>query len=330
MSYRQPPRTPRPVAWLVPALVGLAACGRPTPALRVGFNPWPGYEVLSLAAEQGFYRAEGVDVRVIEFNSLADERRAYERGQIDVLASTVIEVLQARDQSSRSPQIVQVVDYSNGADMIVAHGRFADVAALRGARIGVELASLGIYILARALARHGLAIGDVKMISMDQLSMESGFRSGELDAVVTYPPTSVKLLRAGDAHVVFSTREIPHEVVDVLAVEQAIAAQRPDDVARFLRAYQRGLTYTRQHPADAYRAMAAREGITASEFAAALTDGLSLVDPADQAAYLGPGGSLAKVIEDVDRVLRDTGQIAGADRRAGVSTAAFIAPGPLP
>ena len=101
-----------------PLLLAVAAlplhfgCAPEKPAaLRVGLNPWPAYEFLYLAQEKGFYRAEGIEVRLVEFNSLSDARRAYERGQINVLASTVIEVLQARDNSPRSPQIVQVVDY---------------------------------------------------------------------------------------------------------------------------------------------------------------------------------------------------------------------------
>jgi len=294
-------------------------------------NPWPGYEVLSLAEDQRFYEAEGVAVRIISFNSLADARRAYERGQIDVMAATAIEVLQVRDHGARSPQIVQVVDYSNGADMVLARGSprpgpTGAAGTLRGARIGVELASLGVYVLARALARHELALGDVSVVSSDQLSMDAAFRSGELDAVVTYPPTSVRLLRDADAHVVFSSREIPAEVVDVLAVEEQLIAQRPDQIARFLRAYHRALDFTRDHPAEAYRIMAAHEGITPEEFAATLTDGITLVSPAQQASYLAPGGALERVIAEVDRILRATQQITGPDRRAGVISTRFLAP----
>ncbi|MCX6921662.1 MAG: ABC transporter substrate-binding protein, partial [Verrucomicrobia bacterium] len=119
----------------------------------------------------------------MEFNSLSDARRAYERGQVNTLASTVIEVLQARDNSSRSPQIVQVVDYSNGADVILARPGLTNGASLRGARIGLELASLGVYVLARGLERSGLSLADFKTMPMDQLSMGDAVRKGELDAV---------------------------------------------------------------------------------------------------------------------------------------------------
>ncbi len=49
------------------------------PTLRVGLNPWPGYEVLFIAEHVDYFRDEGVAVRLIEFTSLSDCRRAYER-----------------------------------------------------------------------------------------------------------------------------------------------------------------------------------------------------------------------------------------------------------
>lgn len=292
-------------------------------SFRLGINPWPGYEFLYLAQERGFYRDEGLEVRIVEFNSLSDARRAYERGQIDALGATVIEVLQARDNSWRSPQIVQVVDYSNGADVILAHPGITNSASLRGARIGVEPASLGIYILARGLDKSGLSLGDVKMVYMDQLAMEDAFRKGDLDAIVTYPPISITLLRDSKANAVFSSAEIPGEVIDVIAVEAEVNHKRPGDVAKLLRAYHRAVAYTRQNPADAYPIMAAREGLTPEEFRQALTDGIRLLSESDQAVYFRPGGKLATVIDTSDRILRQSGQIKGPDRRGNASTATF-------
>ncbi|MEY4582651.1 MAG: hypothetical protein RL701_7354 [Pseudomonadota bacterium] len=85
------------------------------PPLRIGINPWPGYELLFLAQEKSYFRDAEVDVRLVEFNSPIDERYAYERGQLDAWAATLVEVIQAGDQSEPAPQIIQVIDYSKGA-----------------------------------------------------------------------------------------------------------------------------------------------------------------------------------------------------------------------
>jgi NitT/TauT family transport system substrate-binding protein len=301
-------------------------CSREKPrSLRIGLASWPGYEFLYLAQEKGFFRKEGLEVQLIEFTSISDSRRAYERGQIDAMGATITEVLQARDQSSRSPQVVQVVDYSNGADLILARPGIADCAGLRGKRVGVELATLGIYILARGLEENGLSLSDVETVSMDQPSMAEALRNGTVDAIVTYSPLSVKVIRELKAITVFSTAEIPGEVVDVIAVEAGINAQRPGEVAKLLRAFHRAIAYSHQNPADAYRIMAAREGFTPEDFATALTDGVKMLSESDQAGFFGPGGKLAAVIEASDRILRQTGQIKGPDRRGDFSNPSFVA-----
>lgn len=301
-------------ALIIAALPGCSY--EPPREFRVGINAWPGYEFLYLAQEKGFYRDERLDVRILEFSSLSDARRAYERGQIDAFGTTVIEVLQAREHSARSPQVVQVVDYSNGADMVLTQPGITTSAGLRGKRIGVELGSLGIYILARCLAKHGLTIEDVVPVSSDQTSMESSFARGDLEAIVTYPPTTVNLLKSGKAHIFFTTAEIPSEVIDVIAVEESFVRTRGAEVAKLIRAFHRAVSYTQKNPDDAFAIMAAREGLTPGEFRTALTDGIRLVPASEQTDYLRPGGRLAAIIDTSDRVLRQCGQITGPDRRA--------------
>ncbi len=310
---------------LVSALLSLAACSpEPSTSLRLGICPWPVDDFLYLAEQKEFTHDEGLDLRIVEFSSVSDARRAYERGKIDALAATVVEVLQIRDDSTRSPQIVQVLDYSDGADVILARAGITNLAGLRGARIGMEPASLSGYVLGRALEKAGLSLADVKPVSLVQLDLHEAFRRGELDAIVTYPPASLALMRNGRANKIFSTAEIPGEVLDVIAVEADVITKRSKDVAALLRAYHRALVYARENPADAYRIMAERENITPEDFHLALKDGIRLLSDSDQATYLRPDGKLAAVIDTSDRLLRQSGQINGPDRRAGASTSTFL------
>lgn len=318
-----------PKLQLILMILGLitisAGCTNKTPGpLRIGINAWPGYEFLYLAQQKGFYQEMGVAVKLVEFNSLADARRAYERGQIDGLGTSIIDVLQARDQSMRSPQVVQVIDYSNGADVIIANSSVKNGAALRGTKIGVELGSLGTYVLARGLEKFGLTLADVQLVSMDQISMEEAINNGTLDAIVTYPPKSIKIINQGKAKKLFDTSEIPGEVVDVIAIDDLVIQQRNADVANLLRAYQKALQYTQQNPDEAYAIMAAREGISAEEFRETLSLGVHVVTQEEQSSFFTHGGKLAVVIDLSDRILRQSQQIIGPDRREGIANPIFV------
>jgi len=69
------------------ALLLLPACSQaPTPPISIGINAFPSYELLYLADQKGFYRDEGVAVRIVEFASLSGEM-ALIRGEIDALVT---------------------------------------------------------------------------------------------------------------------------------------------------------------------------------------------------------------------------------------------------
>lgn len=296
-------------------LLFAAACdiAEPKAPLSIGMNAWPGYEFLYLAQVKGFYEQEGVEVRLVEYGSLSDARRDFERGHLDAMASTLVEVLQAKHLSNRSPEVALVADFSNGADVIVARKDITSLAQLRGKRIGVESASLNEFILARALQNAGLKLADVERVALDQAAMAEAFANGKIDALVTYPPASVEVLSQPDAHRLFGSDEIPGEVVDVVAFDESVFKKRPGDIKAVLRAWGRAVDYAQVNRADAYAVMAAREGISAEEFTQAM-DGLHPVPLAEQGAYFVDGSRLADVLKLVDETLRSAGVISGPDR----------------
>ncbi len=303
---------------VVGSLLFLSGCGQASKEpLRIGINAWPGYEFLYLAQEMGYFEAEGVQVKILEFDSLADARRAFERGQLDGWATTVVEVLQALDYSDRRPQVFQVVDFSEGADVVLAHPSIGTMAELKGKRVGVELASLGVFMLDRSLEKSGLTLNDVVIVSSDQISMAEEFLAGNLEAVVTYPPTSLELLRDGKSQIVFSSLEVPGEIVDVIAMDAQVIERRMEDVKRVSRAYYRALEFSHSNKVESYGIMGAREGISAQEFQEALEGGIRMVQATEQESFLGTDGKLGRVVESVDRILRATGQIKGPDRTSG-------------
>jgi NitT/TauT family transport system substrate-binding protein len=296
--------------------------GEQAEPLRIGLNTWPAYEFLYLAEQKGFFKDENLDIKLVEFSSLSDARRSYERGQIDGLGTSLVDVFQAREQSPRSLQVVQVIDYSDGADMILSNAKIKNGQELRGKKIGFELASLGIYVLARGLDKFGLTLADVQITGLDQISLAEALSNGTLDAIVTYPPTSIDLQRDTNANTLFSSSEIPGEVVDVMAIDDEIIQQRPEEVKKLLRAYYRAIAYTQQNPDESYAIMAEREGITPQEFAQSF-DGIRLVSQAQQTDFFKQGGKLEKVVEKVDKILRESGQIKGADHRTDTITNRF-------
>lgn len=288
----------------------LASCAGPEPPpLRVGISAFPAYELAFLAQELGYFREAGVKVRLVEFGELSDTRRAYEMGKIDGLATTLVEVLIARDGSQRDLRVRSVIDYSAGADVIIGGARVKSMADLKGKRVGVEVGSLGHFMLVRGLAKAGLSPADVKLVSMSQTGMGAALSSGAVEAVVSYPPTAPDLLQDPVASVLFSSKEIPGEVVDVFAFDGDVIKRRPKEVNAFLLAVERAYATFKGRPQESCQIMGRREGVSAADFCTAIADGIVLISPQQQAQYLGAGLRLQRVVDGVAAVLAEAGVI---------------------
>ena len=305
------------------AAAWLAGCARHEAPLRIGINAWPGNEFLFLAQEKGFFAAEHVDVRLIEYSSLGDVRRAFDRGQLDGMTATLVELLQSREGTRRAPRAFMATNVSNGADLIVARGEIASVAALAGKRVAAEPESLGMFMLARALAREGMPFSAVAVVATDQTDMAKNLDSGWVDAAVTYPPVLFEIMQIPGTRTIFSSADIPGEVVDVVALAGDVLERRRDDAAAIVRAWDRSLAYAAERPTEAQELMASRERISVEEFAQGLR-GIRVLGSKEQRAFFEPGGPLATAIGATAEALHAATQI-----RDGVVGTDCVAPEPL-
>lgn len=283
----------------------------PQDPIRIATSPWPGYEFVHLADRKGFFKEEGVSVRLIRFSVLEDARRAFERGQVDGMTSTLIELLQAHEHGNAG-KVVLIADFSNGADVVIARKGINSPADLKGKKLGAESASLGVFVLARALNKAGLSLDDVKLMDMGPLNIEKALLSGEIDALHTYPPYSTDILKHKDAVTkIFDSTQIPGEVVDIVSFSPDIIAHRMKDIIALRRAWDKAVAYARQHPKEANKIMAEVEGIRPQEFADALS-GAKILSLAEQRPLMAHGGIVEKALALVADVLHKGGHLQNA------------------
>lgn len=286
----------------------LLSCGPAASPLRVAINAWPGYEFLFLAEHQGLFERAGVAVDVVEFDSLSDARRAFERGQVDGFGCTVVEALISAASGQRDVVIPHVADYSNGADQIIAQHPIRSVADLAGRRVAVEAGTVSVYLLARALEGAGLGLEDVTVVKMPQTRIAPALDAGTIDAAVSYPPFSLDLLARPDRINIFDSRQLPGEVLDVLAFDRSVLLQRGAEVRRLLHAFDQAIGYAEANPDLAHAIMAERQGIDPAEFRKIIENDIITLRTANQPEYVRDG-KLRDILTRSARVLQQTGDL---------------------
>lgn len=248
-------------------LILLAAAGALNGAhaaqfLRLGTNVWPGYDPLYIAADREDWE-QTLRVRVVEYPSASEVLRAFRNKALEAAALTLDEVLALRE-AGLPLKVVTVLDISAGGDVILGKPEISDFKGLRGKRIAVESGALGAYMITRALELNRMTLDDVEVIPIDVSSQEAAYHGGQVDAVVTFEPVKTRLLASG-ANELFSSREIPGEIVDVLVVHEEFVDSQPEQIRQLVSGWFRALAFRSEQPRLAAGLMARRQKISPDE-----------------------------------------------------------------
>lgn len=287
------------------AIVLVAAC-RPSPEpLRVGLLAWPPYDLAHLAIERDLLDDDRF--KLVNFQTPAEIVRSFRYGLIDAMFVTSHFALSTlRDVGDT--RIIYIVDVSVGGDALLARPPIDSAEDLEGATVGVEVSPLGMYTLIRALGVLGLERDDIEIVNVDTPDHFRAWQDGNLDALVTYEPTR-SLVRMHGAVELFSSAEIPYEILDVLVVRERTIAENRPALVDFVRSFDRALAAYRADPRAAAGVMARRHPLGVDEFLQAM-GGVQLFDLEKNVELLtGEDGTIIDALEQQCRVMQKAGML---------------------
>jgi NitT/TauT family transport system substrate-binding protein len=193
-----------------PTLLRAQALEKPKLTLAVGGKNLLYYLPLTIAEQRGYFKAEGLDVNIVDFAGGARALQALVGGSADVVSGAFEHTvnMQAKGQrlrafvlQGRAPQIVLGVNPKTMAG-------YKSVADLKGRKIGVTAPGSSTNVMVNfILAKAGLKPSDVSIIGVGAAQgAVAAMRSGQIDAISNLDPVITLLQRSGDLKIVSDTR----------------------------------------------------------------------------------------------------------------------------
>lgn len=183
---------------------------KPKLTLAVGGKNLFYYLPLTIAEQLGYFKAEGLDVTIVDFAGGAKALQAVVGGSADVVSGAFEHTInmQSKGQPMRAfvlqgatPQIVLGINPKTLPN-------FKTIADLKGKKVGVSAPGSSTNVMVNfLLAKAGLKPGDVSIIGVGTGSgAVAAMRSGQIDAMSNLDPVITLLLRSGDVKIVSDTR----------------------------------------------------------------------------------------------------------------------------
>lgn len=239
--------------------------------VRVGVSDWPGWVAWYVAKEKGLFEKYGAEVELVWFPNYTDSIQALSAGQLDANSQTWSDTL-APLAAGVPLKVVLVNDNSAGNDALLVAPEIKSFADLKGKPVALEEFSISHFVLATALAKNGLALGDVQVTNLSAGDAAAAFLGGRVPAAVVWNPWVNQIVASGKGKALFTSKDMPGLVPDLL-VAHGKAFADPAKRAVFLamaRAWYDTVAFIGANPKEAAVIMAKVVGLMPEDYAAYL------------------------------------------------------------
>ncbi|MFJ3483126.1 ABC transporter substrate-binding protein [Pseudomonas sp. NPDC090202] len=281
-------------------MIGAAEAG----TLSIGHTTWVGYGTLYLARDLGYFKEQGLDVKLSTMEEASMYMAAQASGQLSGSASTIDEILKYRSKDFCFKAVV-ALDESHGGDGLLVGKDVGNIKDLVGKSIAVNEGSVSQFWLSYLLKQNGMKMSDLDVQNMTADDAATAFIAGRVPAAVTWEPHLSLVRQKGQGKVLVDSSTTPGVIVDVVALTCDVIDKQPNDVKALVKGLYKAVQYTHDHPEEAYKIMAKGVGgyLADPKELAAAAKGVRFYDQPMSEALLGTAnkqGDIAGIIRLAD------------------------------
>lgn len=321
---------------LILSLLGLAlgatvALAQAPAPLKVAWTIYPGWQPIALTAMKlqgkgnpSFLEKRtsenGSNVEVILFKEYIASINAMTAGSVDACAMTLQEALSIPTDSGVPVRVFVVNDYSNGNDQLLGP-KGSKITDLAGQSVLCEEFSVSQFLVAQALKASGIDLRKVSFKHTPGDEIPKVFLSSNpAPFVCTWNPHVTRIVESGKAEVLFTSKQIPGQIVDCIVIREDRIAGNEKAIQAFVNAYFDVLAFW-QTPANeelAVKAMTNKAEMDSRNPAdlalfRKMLDATAIYKTPKEAAAFMKSADLAKTHDSIRQALVDFGAFKGTN-----------------
>src|SRR3954451_23122613 len=229
--------------------------------LKIGYSDWLGYCAFEVAKQKDWFKEAGVDVQM-EFFDYGASLDAFSANKLDAVCVVSTDALVNGSNGAKS-KIIALIDYSEGADMIIGKPGVESIKDLKGKSVGIEVTLVEHLLLLKALEANGLKQSDVEFVKTATNDTPQTLASGKVAAIgAWYPVSGQALKQVAGSKKLFTSAEAKGLIYDVLAVTPTSFAKHTKDWEKIVGIYYKCVDYLADPKTkdEAIKIMAAKVG----------------------------------------------------------------------
>ncbi|WP_295630767.1 putative urea ABC transporter substrate-binding protein [Novosphingobium sp.] len=194
-------------------------------SIYAGWMPWPYAQQAGIVKK--WADKYGIKINIVQVNDYVESVNQYTAGKFDGVTVANMDALTIPAAGGKDTSAIIVGDYSNGNDGILLKG--ADqLSAIKGKQVYLVELSVSHYLLARGLETAGMKPTDVKTVNTSDADIVGAFGSPDVTAAVAWNPQLSVMKGQPGVKLVFSSADIPGEILDLLVVDTATLKANPN------------------------------------------------------------------------------------------------------
>ena len=237
---------------------------------KLGISAYPAFYTWYITQAEGFFKARGVNVKLVYFPVYSDSVQAFNTGKVDMLSAAVPDII-APYVNGIGLETVLLLDNSNGADGLVARKGINSIKDLKGKSIATEYGTIEHFFLLNALKTAGMTEKDVKFVNLSISDAAPAFLSGKVDAACLWEPSLSKALGKEGSKLLISSKDTPGLIPDVLVANKDMVENGKEDIEKVINAYYDSMEFYAKNKDKAIADLAKGAGISNDEMKVAMS-----------------------------------------------------------